>query len=85
MKITCKCRKPEIGLINQAVKEFNIDASNSFFIGDTTIDAKAAENAGIKFLGVSTGYGCKDERCKVDKQFMVFKNVHEAAKSIFHG
>ena len=35
---TCKCRKPETGLFEQAVKEFDIDLSKSFAIGDKPRD-----------------------------------------------
>lgn len=35
---TCHCRKPETGLFEQAVSEFNIDLSKSFAIGDKMRD-----------------------------------------------
>lgn len=44
----CKCRKPEPGLIIQAVNDFEIDISQSFMIGDSKKDIQAAENAGCK-------------------------------------
>ena len=34
----CNCRKPETGLFEQAVKEFDIDLSKSFAIGDKPRD-----------------------------------------------
>lgn len=34
----CNCRKPALGLFEQAIKEFNIDLSNSFTIGDKMRD-----------------------------------------------
>ncbi|HAH04866.1 TPA: D,D-heptose 1,7-bisphosphate phosphatase [Candidatus Komeilibacteria bacterium] len=61
-KIECACRKPKIGMIEQAVKDYNIDLSRSYFIGDATVDALTAENAGIKFVGVKTGYACREGR-----------------------
>jgi len=82
LKIKCSCRKPGIGLIKKAVKDFNIDLTKSFFIGDSTTDAKAAENAGIKFIGVKTGYGLKDGRYKVHKKFSLRKNVLDAVNHI---
>ncbi|TSC71099.1 MAG: histidinol-phosphate phosphatase family protein [Parcubacteria group bacterium Gr01-1014_70] len=60
LKIICGCRKPEIGLLTRATEEFNIDLTRSVFIGDSTADAKAAENAGIRFIGVKTGNGLQD-------------------------
>lgn len=43
----CDCRKPNIGMINQAMSEFPIDLSNSVFVGDKASDMYTAINAGI--------------------------------------
>lgn len=43
----CKCRKPEPGMILQAVKEFDLDISESILIGDKESDLEAGRNAGI--------------------------------------
>ena len=45
-KIDCECRKPKPGLLLQAVKEWNIDLSKSYMIGDSDRDFKAGQNAG---------------------------------------
>lgn len=50
LKKECECRKPAIGNILKAVKEFNIDLSHSYFVGDTAIDIQTAKNAGIKSI-----------------------------------
>jgi len=42
--------------------------SKSFFVGDSSGDAKTAENAKINFLGVKTGYGCKDKKGTISGQ-----------------
>ena len=47
-KIDCECRKPKAGLFIQAQKTLNIDLSQSYMVGDSAIDIKAAENAGCK-------------------------------------
>lgn len=82
LKIKCTCRKPKTGLIRRAVKDLNIDLSSSFFIGDSTIDAKCAENARIKFIGVKTGYGLRDGRYQVNNYFEIAKNLLEAVSLI---
>lgn len=52
----CCCRKPEIGLIEQAVSKYpNIDLSSSFLCGDSICDMECAENAKIKFYGIHVG------------------------------
>ena len=45
-KFDCDCRKPKPGLLLQAVKDFNIDLSQSIMIGDSRRDVEAGENAG---------------------------------------
>lgn len=47
-KCDCDCRKPKPGLLLQAAKDFNIDLSQSYMIGDSDRDVKAGENAGVK-------------------------------------
>ena len=45
-KCDCDCRKPKPGLLLQAAKDFNIDLSQSYMIGDSDGDVRAGENAG---------------------------------------
>ena len=47
-KCNCDCRKPKPGLLLQAAKDFNIDLSESYMIGDSQRDVEAGENAGVK-------------------------------------
>ena len=47
-KCNCDCRKPKPGLLLQAAKDFNIDLSESYMIGDSDRDMKAGENAEVK-------------------------------------
>ena len=46
--ISCDCRKPNTGMIEQAMRKYVIDKKNSYVIGDKDSDVKCAENAGIK-------------------------------------
>lgn len=82
LKIKCDCRKPKIGLIKKAVSDFNLDLNKSFFIGDSSVDVKTAENAKIKFVGVKTGYACQDNRYQINKKFPIHKNLLQAVKNI---
>ena len=43
----CNFRKPNPGMILQAIDEYNIDPANSVLIGDKKSDILAGENAGI--------------------------------------
>jgi len=47
-KFDCNCRKPKPGLLLQAAKDWNIDLSQSYMIGDSTRDLEAGRNAGCK-------------------------------------
>ena len=48
-KVKCKCRKPEIGMI-QISKKWQIDLKQSFMIGDKKSDKECASKAGLNFL-----------------------------------
>jgi D-glycero-D-manno-heptose 1,7-bisphosphate phosphatase len=50
----CECRKPKPTMILQAAKEFNIDLTNSWMIGDHESDVKAGLYAGTKAIMVKT-------------------------------
>lgn len=47
-KLKCNCRKPEPGLIQQALEEWPVDKTSSFLVGDNVSDVAAAEAAGIR-------------------------------------
>lgn len=53
MKIKCDCRKPSPGLLFKAQKDFNINMTESFMVGDTLRDVHAGENAGCKAVLLS--------------------------------
>jgi len=53
LKIKCNCRKPNVGLVEKAAKDFNIDISSSYVIGDSDNDRQLANNLGIPFLEVN--------------------------------
>ena len=46
--VDCECRKPKPGMIKQATKDYHVDATESFLIGDSQRDVDAAEAAGVK-------------------------------------
>jgi D-glycero-D-manno-heptose 1,7-bisphosphate phosphatase len=56
-KKACRCRKPDIGMFEQAEKDFPVDKSRSYMIGDKLIDTQAGHNFGIRSVLVGTGYG----------------------------
>ena len=53
----CKCRKPEIGLLEQACMDFDIDMNRSYMVGDRAGDILTGQRAGIKTVLLESGYG----------------------------
>ena len=53
LKVECECRKPKPGMLLQAAKDFNIDLSKSWMIGDSDNDILAGENAGCSTARVT--------------------------------
>lgn len=46
--ITCDCRKPAPGLVEEACRTYGIDPARSFFIGDKERDVECGRRAGVK-------------------------------------
>ena len=53
LKIECACRKPKPGMILQAAKDFHVDLSQSWMIGDAENDILAGKSAGCKTALIS--------------------------------
>ncbi|WP_303813687.1 HAD-IIIA family hydrolase [Selenomonas ruminantium] len=47
LKKDCTCRKPQPGMILQAAKDFNIDLTASWMVGDSKVDIACGKNAGV--------------------------------------
>ena len=56
-KKECRCRKPGIGMFEQAAERFPVDKEHSFMIGDKLLDIEAGKNFGLGTILVGTGYG----------------------------
>ena len=83
LKIICDCRKPKIGMLLQASKDYNIDLSESIMIGDTTLDIQMAKNAKMKSILVLTGEAGKDKKYNVTPN-MIADNLLDAIKNILN-
>lgn len=55
----CRCRKPETGLFEKACREYDIDMTNSYMVGDRASDILAGQKAGLKTVLLESGYGTK--------------------------
>lgn len=61
LKIECDCRKPKIGLIERAVKDFNLDINECVMVGDSNIDVQTALNANIPSVRVPSELNEQDK------------------------
>lgn len=55
----CNCRKPKPGLLLDATKDFNLDLTKCYMVGDSQSDMDAAKNAGVKTILIKTHYNSK--------------------------
>ena len=51
-KDNCNCKKPKTGLIDKALKDYEIDLSNSFYVGDSYDDYELAKSFNLDFYGI---------------------------------
>ena len=82
--ITCDCRKPGRGLVDRAIRELGVDATQSFTVGDRWLDVALARNIGGRGVLVRTGYGADEEHRPPDglTADAVVNNLIEAASWI---
>jgi len=78
LKIDCDCRKPKPGMLLQAARNYNIDLSQSWMVGDSERDILAGNAAGCRtaYLGSpEQAYG----------QSVTFASLKEFTDSIMKG
>lgn len=80
----CRCRKPRLGMIEQACADFAIDLQNSWIVGDKALDVELGWNANIKTALVLTGYGRSDLEKLPKRPDCVAETLLEAAETIIN-
>lgn len=83
----CECRKPSPKMILDAAKDFEIDLTESYMIGDATSDIQAALNAGCKSILIKTGYGKESFIALLSENILpnfVAENLKEACEFIIN-
>ena len=84
-KKQCENRKPNPGMLLRGKKEFDLDMSKSYLIGDKLSDIEAGYNAGVKTILVKTGYGvehAKNDKLKKLKPVWIAENLLDAVEWI---
>ena len=74
----CACRKPKPGMLLEAAREWSIDLSRSFMVGDRWRDVSAGKAAGCRAIFVDYGYA----ETQVDQPDFVVASLLEAADII---
>ena len=78
----CGCRKPGLGMLRYAERDFEIDLAASWMIGDKRIDVETGKNAGIGSALVLTGYGSRHNTQIEDRPDVVGKDLLDAVRQI---
>lgn len=80
----CNCRKPNIGLYEQAASEFGIDLIRSYTVGDGIVDILAGHRAGTRTVFVSPRkcYVCSELSQQDVWPDRIVANLPEAVKLI---
>lgn len=76
-KNPCDCRKPSPGLLVKAAREWEIDLTKSYMVGDHNSDVEAGRAAGVKSIFVRTGHGIQEEKF-VAVDILRSTNLYEA-------
>ncbi|MFC2162573.1 D-glycero-beta-D-manno-heptose 1,7-bisphosphate 7-phosphatase [Candidatus Altiarchaeota archaeon] len=83
-KIDCECRKPKIGMIMKAAREFNIDMDGSYMIGDSSRDILAGANAHLTTVCVKTGHAGADGKYEIKPDY-TYASLLDAVESLLEG
>ncbi|MEG0962702.1 MAG: HAD family hydrolase [Lachnospiraceae bacterium] len=77
----CNCRKPAVGLLEKAVKNWDIDLEHSYMIGDRATDILLGEKMNLKTILLESGYGTKrlEQEVIPDK---VYRDLLEAVEKL---
>ncbi len=80
--IACECRKPQPGMILQAAKDFQVDLSQSWMIGDILNDVEAGNRAGCKTILINNGNETEWETNSLRKPTYIVNDLVEASQLI---
>lgn len=79
----CVCRKPKIGMIESACKDFSIDLAHSLFIGDNITDMQCAQNAGINGQFLLNTQAVLDDALKNVQKVATLREVRSIIKQTY--
>ena len=78
----CRCRKPNIGMIESACSDFEIDMTRSWMVGDKDLDVNLGKKAAIPTAFVLTGYGTQHKATLKYVPRIIADDLIDAARQI---
>ena len=81
----CACRKPEPGLIHEAIDRSGIAAADTLVVGDAERDLEAAARAGVRSVLVRTGKGRKTKAALRGTEVRVYDDLSQLAHELAGG
>jgi len=84
LRTPCACRKPGRAMIDAACRDYGIDLTRSWVVGDRDVDILMAQAVGARGICVRTGHGARDvdELVVVPAGTLVVADLAEAAAEI---
>ena len=76
----CTCRKPNLGMLESAARDFSVEFAESWMIGDKKIDVETGQNAGTRTAMVMTGYGRSHANQLDPKPDVMAENLLDAVR-----
>jgi D-glycero-D-manno-heptose 1,7-bisphosphate phosphatase len=64
LRIDCRCRKPQPGMVLDAARDLGLDTTRSWVIGDKWLDVQLGERVGARGILVRTGWGRLEEEIR---------------------
>jgi histidinol-phosphate phosphatase family protein len=80
--IDCDCRKPKPGMLLKAAKDFDIDLSRSWMIGDILNDVEAGRRAGCNAILIDNNNETEWHLNEFRKPDYMAKTINQAAEYI---
>lgn len=78
----CSCRKPKTGMIDKILKNYELDLSNSWLIGDKSSDIKCANEAKIaNTIQVQSGHNFDEKQSLAKHITKSIKNIEKIIKN----
>ena len=83
-KAECECRKPKPGLFKQLALDYEVDLSQSYYVGDKVTDVEVALAVDAQAILVTTGKGAKfvEHELVIKHAVPIYTELHEFAQHL---